>query len=504
MRRALYLLHRWAGIALGLVMALWFLSGMVMLYVGYPKLTPAEQMQGLPVLRAGPGCCVPLADALAASGLRQPAQWRLLQVAGQPRYVFGDGRRLAVAVDAVSGRRVTAVDRDAAVVEASAFAGGLPARWLGLADEDAWTHSRALDPHRPLHRVAVDDAAGRWLYVSSRTGEVVRDATAAERRWGWLGAWLHWLYPLRGGALDAWWADIVIGLAVAGSALALSGLVAGLWRWRFQGRYKSGSRSPYRGGLMRWHHLVGLAGGTLALTWVVSGLFSMNPWKVFEAAGPRADRQAFAGGPLRADDAPEARRVLQRLAADGWQPRLLEWRRVAGRPVVLVQAVGDSFLADAEGRRLPPLDESTLAAAAARMLPGARIAERQWLHGYDAHYYAREPHTMGGQRERPLPALRLRFDDAAAHEAVIDPATGTLVQLSTRPQRAQRWLFAFLHSFDLPRFLDARPAWDAWMLGFSLAGLALSATGVVMGWRRLRGRPRRRAVLPFQSPQETS
>lgn len=50
MKRFLYLLHRWAGIALCLVMALWFLSGMVMLYVGYPKLTPAEQLQGLPAL----------------------------------------------------------------------------------------------------------------------------------------------------------------------------------------------------------------------------------------------------------------------------------------------------------------------------------------------------------------------------------------------------------------------------------------------------------------------
>lgn len=494
MKRLLYLLHRWAGIALALVMALWFLSGMVMLYVGYPKLTPAEQLQGQAALRAGPDCCVPLAQALAASGLRGPTQWRLMRIGGELRYVFGDGRKAAAAVDARSGQRVPPTRADAAVVSAADFAGGAPVRWLGEVTEDAWTHSRALDAHRPLQVVAVDEPHGRWLYVSGSTGEVVRDATHTERSWGWVGAWLHWLYVFRGGAVDAWWTDIVIWLAIAGGVLALSGLVVGLWRWRFSVPYKSGSRSPYRAGLMRWHHLVGLTGGTLALTWVLSGLFSMNPWKIFTADGPKPDRIAFAGGPLRADDAPPAATVLARLQADGIEPRLLEWRRVATQPVVLVHTGGASFLVDATGQALPPLGEAALTAAAARLLPQARLIGREWLTAYDAHYYARESHTMTGHRERPLPVLRLHFDDPAAHEAVIDPATGALVQLTSRSQRAERWLFAFLHSFDLPVFLAARPAWDAWMLGFSAAGLALSVTGVALGWRRLRHQLQRTPV----------
>ena len=493
MKRLLYLLHRWAGIALALVMALWFLSGMVTLYVGYPKLTPAEQLRGQAVLGGGPECCVPLADALAASGLREPTQWRLMRIGGELRYVFGDGRKTAAAVDARTGRRVPPNGTAEAVASAREFAGGAPVRWLAEVTEDPWTHSRALDAHRPLQVVAVDEPDGRWLYVSSRTGEVVRDASRTERTWGWVGAWLHWLYVFRGGALDAWWTDIVIGLALAGGVLALSGSVVGVWRWRFGRPYKSGSRSPYRAGLMRWHHLVGLTGGLLALTWVLSGLFSMNPWKIFTADGPKPDRVAFAGGPLRADDAPAAARVLTQLQADGQAPRLLEWRRVAGQAVVLVQTAGASFLVDADGQRLAPLPEARLEQAAARLLPQARIVGREWLTAYDAHYYARESHTMTGHRERPLPALRLRFDDPAGHEAVIDPATGALVQLSNRPQRAERWLFAFLHSFDLPVFLNARPAWDAWMLGFSLAGLALSLTGVVLGWRRLRHKCHRAA-----------
>ena len=43
-KRWLYLLHRWAGITLCLFFAMWFISGVVMMYVGYPKLTPAERL----------------------------------------------------------------------------------------------------------------------------------------------------------------------------------------------------------------------------------------------------------------------------------------------------------------------------------------------------------------------------------------------------------------------------------------------------------------------------
>lgn len=66
MKRYLYLWHRWLGIGCCLLMVLWFVSGMVMLYVGYPKLTPLERLAHLPELD---GCeaCVPLRTALAGS-----------------------------------------------------------------------------------------------------------------------------------------------------------------------------------------------------------------------------------------------------------------------------------------------------------------------------------------------------------------------------------------------------------------------------------------------------
>ena len=155
MKRYFYLWHRWLGIGLCLLMALWFVSGLVMMYVGYPKLTPREHLAQLPALSAE-DCCVPLAQVLAAADERQaPAAVRLTTVAGQPRYLLRYGQRV-LAVDARSGQRLAGVDEQAARAAARQFAPGRGASYQGLVDEDVWTHSRALDADRPLHRVELD------------------------------------------------------------------------------------------------------------------------------------------------------------------------------------------------------------------------------------------------------------------------------------------------------------------------------------------------------------
>src|SRR5215467_12598113 len=45
--RALVVLHRYLGVAVGLLMALWFVSGIVMMYVGFPRLTEAERLRAV-------------------------------------------------------------------------------------------------------------------------------------------------------------------------------------------------------------------------------------------------------------------------------------------------------------------------------------------------------------------------------------------------------------------------------------------------------------------------
>jgi len=505
MKRWLFLVHRWLGIGICLLFAMWFVSGMVMMYVGYPKLTEEERLRHLPPLEADARLLAP-ARALAAAGVAGPLDELRLAASsgGRPVYVATPARQEAsaahkpppkgsgaVMIDAVSGQRLRAVDEAHALASAAAFAGpGMKLAYLGAIAEDAFTHSRALDPHRPLHKVELDDAERTLLYISGRSGEVVRDATRAEQWWNYAGAWIHWLYPLRGNAFEPYWTDIVNWLSILGIVMALAGTVVGIMRWRFRKPYRSGARTPYPGAMMRWHHISGLLFALVTITWIFSGLMSMNPWRIFDTGAPKLDMAALQGGPLAPGAADAAPQVL--LAATGAGVRELRWTRVLGQNRVLAQAAGGPpQVLDSRDGSPVDLDPAALRLAATRLLP-APAARIERLQDYDLYYYARDAHTMTGGGAKPLPVLRIVFDDPHATWVHLDPHTGAVLGRLDSGKRASRWLFAMLHSWDWLPLLERRPLWDLVLIALSLGGTLLSVTGVVIGWRRL-GRKLREA-----------
>ncbi|WP_251864262.1 PepSY domain-containing protein [Achromobacter sp. Marseille-Q4962] len=476
LRRLAFLAHRWLGIGGCVLMLLWFGSGIVMLYVGYPKLTPAERLARLPPLDPA-DCCVGL------RALPPPADGAVLtSVRGRPAYVLGTR---TYAGD--TGAPEPATSPALALAAARAFSPGASPRLDGRIVEDRWTHSGGLNPHRPLYRVQVDAPEPATLYVSSATGQVVLDAPLAQQRWNYVGAWLHWLYLFRNRPADPVWTWLVIALSGACTLVAASGVLVGIWRWRFRGRYKSGSRSPYREPWMRWHHILGLVFSLCTCTWIFSGLMSMNPGGVFAAPAPAPDRVAYAGP---AGDAPrpdDPRPVLAALRAAGFAPVELRWRRLGGESYVLAyDAHGDSRIVRA-GPRGPRITrhwqpEEVLPAAAA-LFPGWRWRSTV-LTDYDAYYYGRHEAAMNGGAPRGLPALRLAGDNGVL--AYIDLRSGDPVLILSPSQRVGRWLFYFLHSWDLPPLLRAATLRDVLLILLSAGGILLSATGCVIGWRRLR------------------
>ncbi|WP_335645490.1 hypothetical protein [Methylobacterium durans] len=112
-------------------------------------------------------------------------------------------------------------------------------------------------------------------------------------------------------------------------------------------------------------------------------------------------------------------------------------------------------------------------------MPDAHLARAERLAAYDAYWYAHHD-------TKPLPVLRLVFDDPAATWFHVDAATGELLDRLDRSGRIHRWLFAGLHRLDFPVLIGHRPTWDLaqWLLDG--LGLVVALTGVVMGWRRLR------------------
>lgn len=501
-KRWLYVCHRWAGIALCAFMALWFLSGVVMMYVGYPKLTQAERLAHLPNLVLPDACCVSpqvafanarasFATAVANRGqsgrVGAHAEIRLAMIGESPYWLVSEGRNAHASVDAVTGAVVKRFDESHALKVASRFISGAYPHVVDVVKQDIFTVSRALDAHRPMFHVVLDDADVTELYISSTTGEIVRDSSRMERGWNYIGAILHWLYPLKGDFFDPLRADVIIYLSLAGTILAVLGIWVGLLRWRVRKKFSNGSRSPYRGGWMRWHHLVGLVFGAITLTWIFSGLMSMNPWKVFESRGERPNVSAYAGGTLESTVVVISPREV--LARTKFDVRELALRVFDGRPYYLVSgAAGVTRMVAADTTEAEPFTmfpENAIRNSAERLMPGYRIISAEMLAEYDNYYYARSPHTMTGHVERRLPILRIKFDDPDHTWVHIDPYTGDIKNSTNDLRRVKRWLFNFLHSFDVPGFIDKRPIWDIFMVFFSVGGFILCVSGIIIGWRRL-------------------
>jgi len=483
LKRWLYLTHRWLGIVLCLFLAMWFFSGVVMMYVGYPKLTEQERLSHLPSIT--PTSLLSPAQAFARAGAAGPLRELSLSAgrAGRATYHawFQDGRR--VQVDASDGRVPEAADQATALSSARVFAGSAVAlTYEGLVHEDAFTHSGALDRHRPLHRIAISDEAATRLYVSSVTGEVVRHATRAQRGWNYLGAWIHWLYPFRGNVFDSQWANIVNGLTIFGMVLTLTGAVVGILRWRFTRLYRNGSRSPYPGRMMRWHHMTGLLFAVITLTWLFSGLMSMGPWGFLREPGLTQHLARMQGPALqvRALTTPPADLLVGDISA-----RELRWAtRLDQTVALLVQASGAQTVIRIEDSKPMVFDEAQIARAAARLFD-APMKHTERLERYDLYYYDRAPHTMLGGRNKPLPVIRAIFGDADATWVHIDARTAQVLDQTNAQGRLRRWLFQMLHSWDWLPLLQRRPAWDVVVLALSLGGFALSITGVFIGCKRL-------------------
>ena len=163
MMGAIVLLHRWLGIAFCLMFAMWFASGMVMHFVPFPSLTEAERLAGLAPLADG-ASSIPVADAVAASGISDATRVRLIQRSDGPVYVVSGASRLG-AVRGSDGQdaSVWSAAVALAMVRAHASRRGLDATHAAIvaqADYDQWSVPNGFDRHRPLFRVALGDAAG--------------------------------------------------------------------------------------------------------------------------------------------------------------------------------------------------------------------------------------------------------------------------------------------------------------------------------------------------------
>ncbi|MCP8891022.1 hypothetical protein [Sphingomonas faeni] len=476
LKRWLYIGHRWLGIGSCILFAMWFVSGLVMIYVPFPALTEGERLAGLPMIDWGLVRVVP-GQSLRAEGFESPPRVMVLEMRGalpvwRVRNDSGGGER-----------SISALDGTLQLPPTEGQARGIAARFgrdavIGVEriERDQWTVSGAFDRHRPLWKVRLAGADARSLYISGSTGAVVLDTVRTERFWNWLGSVPHWLYFTVVRQDNAVWRQVVMWVSGPCIVAGLTGFWIGILRTRFgRRRYRDGRMTPYRGWML-WHHWAGLIGGLFLLTWIFSGWLSVDPFRLFGGGGVTAQAEARYED-ARWASAPDIRRLGH--VARGARQVELAW--VRGRSVLEIRWVGRTRIVDA--RTLAPFAPVIAPAA---LVPGAPIVGTERLTAPDAYWYA-----LDGLPK--LPVVRVRFGDAGRTWVHIDPASGRVLGSVDARGRVYRWLFDLLHKWDLTVLTGNRPVWDVMLWALSILGLVTSVSGIWLGWKRLR-RPKRSPV----------
>jgi hypothetical protein len=480
---AMVVLHRWLGIAFCLLFAMWFATGMVMHFVPFPSLTETERLAGLAPID-GTRVAIGPEEAIRASGLADAQRTRLIQRSDGPVYIVAGPSQLK-AISAANGAAAAIMSAKAALAEAKAHATsrGIDASRASDADriaDDQWSVPNGFDRHRPLFRVALDDAAGTEIYVSSISGEIVLDTTRRERCWNLVGSVVHWIYPPVLRRHWALWDRVVCSLSLLAAVAAALGAVLGIVRVKLR---SPRSISPYRG----WHalhHLIGLASTIFVLTWIFSGWLSMDHGRLFSrgqlttteaaVAEPLLDRSALSSAAV--EQISSSVREVEWFAFDG---RLYRRDRVAiGRQIL--SRLGDTP-PPAQSDVLSPRDVETMTAHLAAGCDAPSIVAAT-----DAH--AAFSLVEGAPVYRSI-CSDVWFD--------LDGASGIVLQRLDSSRRAYRWFYTALHTLDFPILLSHPPMRTVLVVSLCGVGLLFSVTGIVIAWRRLlhgQVRPQRAAT----------
>ena len=234
-------IHRYVGIVMGVLMLLWFASGVAMLFVHWPEVSETERVAGQPAI-VWAECC----DFGRLRDEQQVTHAVVEDLAGRPVLRF-DGEVLDLATGVLL-HHVGAAEA-IPVAEAYAAAHGVPVNSPAgpeLVERDQWTVTGYFDKRRPFWVLRLDDPRRTDIYVSAHTGQVAQVTDRPTRILNWLGPIPHWLYPSVLRADTRLWSQVVIWTSLIGTFLTLTGLYLGIVAWR---PWRDARVTPFRDGL---------------------------------------------------------------------------------------------------------------------------------------------------------------------------------------------------------------------------------------------------------------
>jgi len=473
LKKYTYLLHRYLGIILAPIILLWSFSGLVMMYVPYPKLAEVERLQLLPEIVDFSCCNADFYEQILPVNI-QGLSIEMLN--DEPIIKLESTRSGNTSYHLNSQTLLAEIDQQMALsIAKAALPSGIESiENIEKIEQDQWTVYSKYNKHRPLFKVSFADEESSQLYLSSKSGEVVQLTTAFQRNWSWVGAVTHWLYPTFLRKHTSLWYWLVIWLTIFSLVLLMTGVWLGIKQLK---KRKNKPLSPYRG-MRLVHHWGGVIISAILFSFLLSGLLSMNPWGVLESKRFSTDsvlgKQA---GRLAVIDS------LTNLPNTLWQTGFVSLKLSPWNNEVywLATDTKGAVIRYDKNFSISKLPQTELTAAGNKLSGGADITQGLiWQE--DEYYYAHKDNI-----ELPIWKVE-RVNGESTELFYLSPSTGEMRKNIDNNGRIYRWLFKALHRWDFSQSIRQRPVWDFSLVPFMLFLILFSFSGCYIAVQRLRSK----------------
>lgn len=468
--------HRILGTALSILFAMWFLSGLVMIYHTFPRVSPADRRAKMECLEAG---SLPAWEDVAR---RVPEGEKIVGVTldrylGQTVFHIRTDRG-AHDIPAEAGDSLPQVDSLRIRQVAALWCDAPVERVDTLRALDQWIPFGSLKREFPIYKFHFQDDARHELYISSRTGAVLQLTDRGSRFWAWLGAIPHWVYftSLRQDA--QLWIKTVVWLSGIGCVMCIAGIYLGIRDFRLARRRRL--LSPYKRFWYKWHHIVGTVFGLFVLTFCFSGMMSLanvQDWGIRPKLpfSPVAELRKLSPAPAYPLD---YREVIARYPDE---IRQMEWGNFGPIPFYNIYKEGKTETIDA--RRAD--DIRPLALAREDILPviesihgNSLPVHIESIDSYDTYYLTRK-HPL------EFPVWKITIPDADHSCYFVNPRNGR-VKYVNDPARAMHWMYPALHSLNVKFLVEHPVLWNIVMWTLMLGGTFVSLSGVYLAFKYLK------------------
>lgn len=471
-----YSCHRILGTLLSILFLVWFLSGMVMIFHTFPRVSQQDRLSKKDYLPTDMPALSQIIAQMPSSQLITAISVENYQ--GKPVFrICADKKEYAITADGLPLPEANTSDQIR--LTASLWCDQPVLKVDTLYTLDQWIPFGQLKKDLPVYKFIFDDAAKHQLHISSVSGDVLQFTDRNSRFWAWMGAIPHWIYFTRLRQDLTLWKDTVIWLSGIGSIMCLLGIGLGAHRW-IQARRRHRNISPYKKSLYKWHHLTGLIFGSFAFTFVFSGMMSLAavPQWISKPSTQNTVARIWQNSESDRTGYPLDYRVL--LTEYPKKIKQIRWENFNEKPCYVLSFDSATVFIDAS-RNIPVplnLNESEIIAAIRGIHGEAKINKSELLTDFDTYYVSRK-------NRLDLPVWKVSVADADNSCYYINPKNGQFRYINDT-SRWRHWMYPALHSFSIDGIVQYGWLWNLLMWSSLIGGTILSLTGVFLGLKYIK------------------